>query len=143
MKIELLAKNVTELKEWLVKDALSVLPNGWRESIQKKLEIDQPESIIKGIYEETEKIAIPEIIYYNGFEGIEDINGAIEKGKKGFGHYENRFKDRYNLAINVLINVWITRLKSSNIQDSNIRIPLPKEGLYSRDLKGTLHYQEQ
>ncbi len=143
MKIELLAKTDTELKEWLMKDALSLLPDGLRERIQKEPEIVQPESIIEKIYNETEKIAIPELVYYNGFEDIKDVNDAIEQGKRRFGHYENRFKDRYNLAINVLINVWLTHLKNSNIQHSNVKISLPKEGLYSRDLKGTLHYQEQ
>ncbi len=79
MKIELLANNITELKDWLTRDARSLLPDELREKIPDTPEIANAESIIKKIYDETEKIATRRSSIITVLKKLETLTASLRK----------------------------------------------------------------
>ncbi len=85
------------------------------------------------------KITIPRAIYYDGFEEGWDFNNKLVKGKKQLNTSRNLSRDTYNLALNLLVNLWLSNLRKSRKKIS----PLPKEGVYLRDANKRLYLYEE
>lgn len=81
----------------------------------------------------------PQSIYYDGFEEDFDFNNKLVKGKKDLNNSKNLSRDIYNLAINLLVNLWLQNLRQSGKTISST----PKEGVYLRDAKEKLYLHEE
>jgi hypothetical protein len=82
---------------------------------------------------------IPQAIYYNGFDGSENFSGRIAEGKKGLAKSSHLDRDKYNLALNLLTDIWLVSLKKSGQKITG----LPKQGVYLRDGNEELYLYEE
>ena len=98
--------------------------------------------ILRGIYGERDfkKKIIPQTLYFNGFSkiDIDNIEDRIKKDKSQLVKTETLYRDQYNLALNLLVNIWLNDFKKSGETISKI----PKEGVYLRDSNGNLYFYE-
>jgi hypothetical protein len=83
--------------------------------------------------------AIPQAIYYNGFDSSENFSGRIVEGKKDLARSSHLDRDKYNLALNLLTDIWLVNLKKSGQKITD----LPKEGVYLRDANEELYLYEE
>ena len=78
-----------------------------------------------------EGYTIPQSMY---FEVInlqkETVSGAIKKRKNKLSGSNNPNRDKYNLCLNVLINLWIENFSRQN---RSVVYKKPREGVYLRD----------
>jgi hypothetical protein len=163
MKIEKPNEYLTSLILALIDDAVDLLPDEYRDSIIKDGNIDaivegsinydpsqslnksldssnlggEAAYIARKIYSEDpkEEILIPQSIYYEGFSPVKDLEQSIEKGKNNLKKAEVLYRDQYNLALNLLVNLWIENIKYSK----KILKKMPKEGVYLRDEENDLY----
>jgi hypothetical protein len=147
----------------LINDALDLIPGNYRNAMVGDEDIDEimegainydfsiplnysisPENfgaqaayIAIMVYgkEPTEEIKIPEAIYYKGFIPLKDIEEQISEGKEQLRKSEVLYRDQYNLALNLVVNIWIETLRSSGRAIKN----RPKEGVYIRNSDNNLY----
>jgi len=147
MKSDLQTQESLRLVKTLVRDAFALLPEGLRKQIRRQMnslvedaKSLSPAYIVSKIYDAgIEDTAIPQVIYYEGFKSIDNIESRIVEGKSHFIDPEKRYRDQYNLAVNLLVNLWLTNLKKSGAQIQKI----PKEGIYLRDSRGELYIYQK
>lgn len=100
----------------------------------------QASYVVLNIYDGIPKNAvIPRAIYYDGFEGGENFSGQIIEGKKALARSIHLHRDKYNLALNLLTDIWLTNFKKSGQEVTD----LPKEGVYLRDANEELYLYEE
>jgi hypothetical protein len=147
MKSDLQTQHTLTLVQTLTRDALALLAEDLRKQIRKQMKslVEDAKSpsttyVVSKIYDTgIEDAAIPEIIYYEGFKNIDNIESRILKGKSNFKDPEKLYRDQYNLALNLLVNLWLTNLKKSDAQIQKI----PKRGIYLRDSTGELYLHQE
>lgn len=136
------ANDMTDLIQILVKDALALLPKKIREKMREySKDTKSISDIVRGIYK-TDKIkdlSIPEVIYYEGFKNIQNIENIVREESSKLTNSEKLYRDQYNISLNLLVNLWLTNLKKSM---DRIR-KIPKEGIYLRDSTGELYFHEE
>ena len=81
---------------------------------------------------------IPQAVYYNGFDRSINFSDRIIEGKKQIEKSSRLDRDRYNLALNVLTDLWLMDLEKSGRKITD----LPKEGVYLRDANEDLYLVE-
>jgi len=133
------ANDMTNLIQILVKDALALLPKKIREKMREySKDTKSISDIVRRIYK-TDKIkdlSIPEVIYYEGFKNIQNIENIVREESSKLTNSEKLYRDQYNISLNLLVNLWLTNLKKSM---NRIR-KIPKEGIYLRDSTGELYF---
>ena len=82
---------------------------------------------------------IPEAIYYNGFNRDDNFSGRIIEGGKQVEKSSRPDRDRYNLALNILTDLWLVDFEKSG---QKITDP-PREGVYLRDAHEDLYLVEE
>jgi len=82
---------------------------------------------------------IPQVVYYNGFGGEENFSGRIIEGRGQIEKSPHPERDRYNLALNVLTDLWLVDIEKSG---QKIKDP-PREGVYLRDAHEDLYLVEE
>jgi hypothetical protein len=136
------AKDVTNLIQILVEDAFALLPKNVLEQVREYSKDTKSISyIVRRIYktDEIKDLAIPEVIYYEGFKNIENIENIVREESSKLTNSERLYRDQYNISLNLLVNLWLTNLKKSM---NRIR-KIPKEGIYLRDSTGELYFHEE
>lgn len=84
-------------------------------------------------------VVIPRAIYYDGFDGGEIFSSRIIEGKKALARSSHLHRDKYNLALNLLTDIWLANFKKSGQEVTD----LPKEGVYLRDANEELYLYEE
>jgi hypothetical protein len=82
---------------------------------------------------------IPQAVYYNGFDRGENFSERIIEGRRQIERSSHPDRDRYNLALNVLTDLWLVDLEQSG---QKITDP-PIEGVYLRDAHEDLYLVEE
>ena len=82
---------------------------------------------------------IPQAVYYNGFDRGEDFSGRIIEGRRRIEKSSRPDRDRYNLALNILTDLWLLDFEKSG---QKITDP-PREGVYLRDAHEELYLVEE
>jgi len=82
---------------------------------------------------------IPQAVYYSGFDRGENFSGRIIDGGRQIEKSSRPDRDRYNLALNVLTDLWLVDFEKSG---QKITDP-PREGVYLRDAHDDLYLAEE
>ena len=82
---------------------------------------------------------IPQAVYYNGFDRNENFSGRITEGSRQIEKSSRPDRDRYNLALSILTDLWLLDLEKSG---QKITEP-PREGVYLRDAHIDLYTVEE
>ncbi len=82
---------------------------------------------------------IPQAVYYNGFDRGENFSGRIIEGRRQIERSSRPERDRYNLALNILTDLWLVDFEKSG---QKITDP-PREGVYLRDAHEDLYLVEE
>ena len=82
---------------------------------------------------------IPQAVYYNGFDRGENFSGRIIEGRRQIEKSSRPDRDRYNLALNVLTDLWLVDFEKSGQKITD----LPREGVYLRDAHEDLYLVEE
>lgn len=102
--------------------------------------VRQASLIVSRIYGNTQKAAlIPQTIYYEHPEGVFDLEKSLAHAIHELRESNNIERDRYNLALNLLVNGFLSYVSSLGLKAS----PAPKEGLYLRDFSNSLYCHEE
>lgn len=96
--------------------------------------------ILKEIYGESnlKDVVIPQAIYFEGFSDMDDIEKEIKNKMSNLLKSQPFYRGQYNLALNLIVNVWLNDFKKSG----EIISKIPKEGVYLRDSNGNLYFYE-
>jgi len=84
-------------------------------------------------------VTIPQSIYYEGYDSDDNFPKRIRRGVEHIQNSENKSRDMYNLALNLLVDMWITNFKKGGYKIGN----LPKEGVYLRNSNEKLYCYEE
>lgn len=160
-------KHFASLAYSLVKDTLDFLPVRWARKVVpdgqpstivnfiaecdfSKLQInDSIESrnfaahvgyIIIKIYGKPplENIQIPQTVYYDGFNAVDNLEKKISESMPVILKSEYGYRDKYNLALNLMLNMWIDYFIMAGYEMKN----MPVEGVYVRDSYNKLYLYE-
>ncbi len=147
MKSNAQTQDTPSLAQTLLRDALTLLPEDLRSQFQARIgslsgndERPSLAFILGKIYgADIEGVPVPVVVYYEGFRSIESVETRIKEGKREITNPEQLYRDQYNLALNLLVNLWLTDLRKDNSQVQTI----PKEGVYLRDSSGELYFYQE
>ena len=134
--------DMTNLIEVLVKDAIALLPKKIRKEMREySKDIKSISDIVIRIYktDRIKDLAIPEVIYYGGFNNIENIENVVREESSKLNKSQKIYRDQYNISLTLVVNLWLTNLKKSGAKIWKT----PREGIYLRDSTGELYFHEE
>jgi hypothetical protein len=152
----------------LVNDALDLIPHKWANkitsdgSLQKTMNSLQTSELSKIEFNESieprnlgiqaarvinkiwggnppDNFKVPQVVYYDGFKGIENIDEKIRARLKEISGSKNELRDKYSLALNLITDIWINNFIFAGENIVGIR----KKGVYIRDSNENLYLYEE
>ncbi|MBI5101566.1 MAG: hypothetical protein HZB33_07020 [Nitrospirae bacterium] len=84
--------------------------------------------------------SIPQTIFFERiFIGPDTVDMTIARLKRGLESSKNIERDKYNICLNAVVNLWIENLS----RNDQVMHRKPKEGVYLRDAENTLYAYEE
>jgi hypothetical protein len=81
--------------------------------------------------------AIPQSIYYDAIGPRGDVNKRIDDGLKQLAKSDSVSRDRYNLALNLVVDLWF-----KDFNEQGLMMSAPTKGVYLRDSNNNLYLYE-